>query len=156
LNKKKIIINNNLWWLDYSILNLDNIKFKYYYFSNIFYIKLINFFFFFLINKNNLNNMFFYNLDALIYNKNNSNKYYIGTKTFFFDLQILIEIKFSNKLQSLSKIYSGNNWIERELKEANNILFTNLLDNRKLLSNYNYNNSLEYNNYNLILSDIKI
>jgi len=156
LNKKKIIINNNLWWLDYSILNLDNIKFKYFYFSNIFYIKLINFFFFFLINKNNLNNMFFYNLDALVYNKNNLNKYYIGTQTFFFDLQILIEIKFNNKLQSLSKIYSGNTWIERELKEVNNILFINLLDNRKLLSNYNYNNNLEYNNYNLILNDIKI
>jgi len=156
LNKKKIIINNNLWWLDYSILNLDNIKFKYFYFSNIFYIKLINFFFFFLINKNNLNNIFFYNLDALVYNKNNLNKYYIETQTFFFDLQILIEIKFNNKLQSLSKIYSGNTWIERELKEVNNILFINLLDNRKLLSNYNYNNNLEYNNYNLILNDIKI
>lgn len=100
--------------------------------------------------------MFFYNLDALIYSRNNLNKYYIGTQTFFFDLQILIEIKFNNKLQSLSKIYSGNTWIERELKETNNILFINLLDNRKLLSNYNYNNNLEYNNYNLILNDIKI
>lgn len=155
MNKKKIIINNNLWWLDYSILNINNIKFKYYYFNNIFYIKLLNFFFFFLINKNNLNNSLFYNLDAVITN-NINNKYYIAMQTFFYDLQILLEIKFANKLDSLSKIYLGNTWIERELKENNNIFFKNLLDNRKLLSNYNLNNNIEYNQFNSIINDIKI
>ena len=37
--------------------------------------------------------------------------------------------------------------MERELKESNNIFFLNLIDNRKLLFNYNYNNNLEYNHF---------
>ena len=156
MNKKKIITNNNLWWLDFSILNLNNIKFKYFYFSNIFYIKLINFFFFFLINKNNINNMLFYNLDSLIFNNNINDKYICGVQTMFFDLQVLLEINFNNKLTSLSGIYSGNTWLEREMKEMGNITFLNLLDNRKLLSNYNYNNNLEYTHFNSIINDIKI
>ena len=156
MNKKKIITNNNLWWLDFSILNLNNIKFKYFYFSNIFYIKLINFFFFFLINKNNINNMLFYNLDSLIFNNNINDKYNCGVQTMFFDLQVLLEINFNNKLTSLSGIYSGNTWLEREMKEMGNITFLNLLDNRKLLSNYNYNNNLEYTHFNSIINDIKI
>lgn len=96
--------------------------------------------------------MLFYNLDALIC----KNKYNLGVQTFFGDLQLLIEVNFINKLNSLSTVYSGNIWIERELKETNNVFFINLLDNRKLLSNYNYNNSLEYNQFNSIVNDIKI
>ena len=46
--------------------------------------------------------------------------------------------------------------MERELKESNNIFFLNLIDNRKLLFNYNYNNNLEYNHFNSIINDIKI
>ncbi len=142
-----------MWWLDYSILNTNNIKFKYYYFSNIFYIKLINFFFFFLINKKNLNSMLFSNLDAVIVD---NCSYNIGIQTFFYDLQIFVNINIIEKLSSLSKLYSGNTWIERELKENNEILFKNLTDNRKLLSNYNYSKDLEYNQFNSLISDIKI
>jgi Ni,Fe-hydrogenase III component G len=103
-----------------------------------------------------MNNMFLYNMDCLISNKYNINKYYIGSQTFFFDLQLLVEFNFKNKIDSLSKIYSGNTWIERELKESNDVFFLDLLDNRKLLSNYNYNFTLEYNHYNSIINDIKI
>jgi hypothetical protein len=95
----------------------------------------------------------FYNLDSSIINKNN---YYIALQTFFFDLQIFINIKFTNYLTSLSSVYSGNTWVERELKEFNEVYFINLIDNRKLLSNYNYNNNLQYNQFNNIVNDIKI
>ena len=103
-----------------------------------------------------MNNMFFYNLYAVICSKNSLNNYFIGIQTFFFDLQIFAEITFKDKLDSLSKVYSGNTWMERELKESNNIFFLNLIDNRKLLFNYNYNNNLEYNHFNSIINDIKI
>ena len=48
------------------------------------------------------------------------------------------------------------NEAERENKEFNNIFFQNLNDTRKLLSNYNYNKNLQYNNFNNIINDINI
>jgi len=156
MNKKKIQITNNLWWLDYSILNLNSINFKYFYSNNIFSIKLKNFYYFFLINKFNINSTYFYNLDATILNKVVNKSYVISTQTFFYDLQLLLNINVANSVLSISKIYFGNTWVERELKEFNNIYFIGLIDNRKLLSNYNYNNKLNYNQFNSIISDLKI
>ena len=156
MNKKKIQITNNLWWLDYSILNLNSINFKYFYSNNIFSIKLKNFYYFFLINKFNINSTYFYNLDATILNKVVNKTYVISTQTFFYDLQLLLNINVANNILSISKIYFGNTWVERELKEFNNIYFIGLIDSRKLLSNYNYNNKLNYNQFNSIISDLKI
>ena len=156
MNKKKIQITNNLWWLDYSILNLNSINFKYFYSNNIFSIKLKNFYYFFLINKFNINSTYFYNLDATIVNKIVNKTYVISTQTFFYDLQLLLNINVANNVLSISKIYFGNTWVERELKEFNNIYFIGLIDNRKLLSNYNYNNKLNYNQFNSIINDLKI
>jgi Ni,Fe-hydrogenase III component G len=156
MNKKKIQITNNLWWLDYSILNLNSINFKYFYSNNIFSIKLKNFYYFFLINKFNINSTYFYNLDATILNKIVNKTYVISTQTFFYDLQLLLNINVANNVLSISKIYFGNTWVERELKEFNNVYFIGLIDNRKLLSNYNYNNKLNYNQFNSIVNDLKI
>jgi Ni,Fe-hydrogenase III component G len=156
MNKKKIQITNNLWWLDYSILNLNSINFKYFYSNNIFSIKLKNFYYFFLINKFNINSTYFYNLDATILNKVVNKTYVISTQTFFYDLQLLLNTNVANNVLSISKIYFGNTWVERELKEFNNIYFIGLIDNRKLLSNYNYNNKLNYNQFNSIINDLKI
>ena len=156
MNKKKIQITNNLWWLDYSILNLNNINFKYFYFNNIFSLKLKNFYYFFLINKFNLNSNYFYNLDGTILDKAVNKTYVLSIQTFFYDLQILLNINIINNALSISKNYFGNTWIERELKEFNNIYFIGLTDNRKLLSNYNYNSKLAYNQFNSMLNDIKI
>lgn len=72
------------------------------------------------------------------------------------DFKILTKILFYNNLQSISQIYCGNTWVEREIREFYNILFFNLLDSRKLLSNYNYNHNLEYNQFNNIIYDINI
>jgi Ni,Fe-hydrogenase III component G len=69
---------------------------------------------------------------------------------------LLLNINVANNILSISKIYFGNTWVERELKEFNNIYFIGLIDNRKLLSNYNYNNKLNYNQFNSIINDLKI
>jgi Ni,Fe-hydrogenase III component G len=47
-------------------------------------------------------------------------------------------------------------WCEREVREFNKVNYVNLTDTRKLLSNYNYNENLQYNNFNNILNDIKV
>ncbi len=138
------------------MLNTNNINFKYYYTNNIFFINLTNFFYFFLINKYNINCMLFYCLDAVIDTNKNNKNYYISYQSFFYDLKIMCEIKFKNYLQSLSSVYNSQTWVERELKEMNNIFFLNLVDTRKLLLNYNYNYTINYNNFNNIINDIKI
>ncbi len=155
--KKKNFLNNKLWWLDSYIMN-TNIKFKYSQISNIYKINISSnfFFFFFLINKKNINNLLISNLDGVIVKNLDLKKYYISLQSFFFDFKILIDISFTNYINSISLIYSGNSWLERELKEFNNVNFINLNDSRKLLLNYNYNNDLTYNNFNNIINDIKI
>jgi Ni,Fe-hydrogenase III component G len=153
---KKTNTFNNIWWLEFSMLNTNNINFKYYYTNNIFFINLTNFFYFFLINKYNTLNTLFYCVDATINQDKNKKFYYISYQSFFYDLKILCEIQFKNYLQSLSGIYHSHTWVERELKETNKVFFLNLIDTRKLLSNYNYNSTINYNNYNNIINDIKI
>ena len=156
MKKKNKLTNSLLWWLDFSILNTSLISFKYSNNNNIFFIKLFNFFNFFCINKKNLNSLYFYILDCTIVNCFNSNLYYIGYQSYFFDYQILIESKFTKITNSISFIYPGISWIERELKESNDIFYLNLNDSRKLLLNYNYINSIQYNNYNNIINDLLI
>ena len=159
MNKKRKFTNNSLWWLDINILNTNSILFNYLTESNIFTIQLSHtyYYYYFLINKNNLNILHFSNLDAtVIGGKVGVNCYYITTQTTVCDFKILIKILFYNKLQSISQVYLGNTWIEREVREFYSVFFTNLLDSRKLLSNYNYNNNLEYNQFNNIIYDINI
>jgi len=153
---KKTNTFNNIWWLEFSMLNTNNINFKYYYTNNIFFINLTNFFYFFLINKYNTLNTLFYCVDATINQDKNKKFYYVSYQSFFYDLKILCEIQFKNYLQSLSGIHHSHTWVERELKETNKVFFLNLVDTRKLLSNYNYNSTINYNNYNNIINDIKI
>jgi len=156
INKNKQFSNLSIWWLDFSILNTKNTKFKYSLTNNIFYINIHNNFFltFFIINKKNLNNLLFYILDNLVVSS--EKKYFLTYNSIFFDFKIFITTKFSKQINSISKIYFGSSWQEREAKEFNNIVFIGLNDTRKLLSNYNYNTELQYNNYNNILNDIQV
>lgn len=159
MNKKRKFTNNSLWWLDVNILNTNNVLFNYLTESNIFTIQLSHkyYYYYYLINKHNLNTLYFFNLDATVINsKTKINNYYITTQTVMSDFKILTKILFYNNLQSISQIYCGNTWVEREIREFYNILFFNLLDSRKLLSNYNYNHNLEYNQFNNIIYDINI
>ena len=111
---------------------------------------------FYLINKNNLNCVVIYNLDSLIIKSGAYNNIFSALQTFFFDLKIFIKHTFTGSLKSISNVYQSNLWVERELKEFNNVNFYNLMDTRKLLSNYNYNHSLNYNQYSNIINDINI
>lgn len=160
MTEKKKFIHSSLWWLDVSILNNSTINFKYKLKSNLFFLNLLKnfYFFYFLINKKNLNSLLFLNLDATFVNRGELSNYYLSTQTIFSDFKILVSIVLpkSTYIYSLSPIYSGNTWVERELKEFYKLSFINLTDSRKLLSNYNYNNNLNYNQFNNIIQDISI
>lgn len=148
----------SLWWLDLCILNSNIINFKYSYNNANYIINLseIYFYFFFLLNKKNLNTLNFYFLDIMLIKNANISSYYVVYQSYFFDFKLLIETRFSSYIYSLSTLYAGNLWIERETKEFSESQYINLLDSRKLLSNYNYNNDLLYNNYNNILNDLNL
>lgn len=158
MNKKKPFPSYSLWWLDISILNVNNFKFKYSFINNIYFFKLVNkyFYYFFLLNRRNLNTLNFYILDITTYKYLGINTYLLAYQSIFFDFKFLIETQFKHRITSVSSIYNGALWIERETKEFNSIQYTNLLDTRKLLSNYNYNTELQYNNFSNIINDLKI
>lgn len=158
MNKKKSFLNYSLWWLDVNILNINNLNFKFSFLNNIYFLQLSPkyFYYLFLLNSKNLNTLNFYLLDILVFKKINTLNYFVAYQSIFFDFKILIETQFENKISSLSKIYQGALWIEREVKEFNDLQYFNLQDTRKLLSNYNYNTNLQYNNFNNIINDLKI
>lgn len=155
---KKKFISNSLWWLDVNILNTQNTLFMYLKESNIFILQIqqMYYYYFSLITKNNLNILYFYNLDGTLVNLNNQNVHYLVIQSIVADYKVLIKTSLHSALCSLSQIYPGNTWIEREIREFYSIFFINLCDSRKLLSNYNYNKNLNYNQFNQILSDINI
>ena len=158
MDKKNLFSNNALWWVDINILNINNISFKYSLINNIYYVSLNYnyFYYFFLLNYKNLSTLNFYVLDITTFKSININYYYVAYQSIFFDFKILIETQFKNYIDSISKIYNGCIWPEREAREFNNIQYNNLKDTRKLLLNYNYNSELQYNNFNNIVNDLKI
>lgn len=155
---KKNTINYLIWWLDFTIINLNSNSFQYSVLNNIYYINIKEkyLYFFFLINKNNVNCLNFYNLDITNYKTLNNYKYFIAYQSIFFDFKILIKTKTLSNIQSLSTINKGSLWLERENKEFSLIQYQNLNDTRKLLSNYNYNINTQYNQFNNIVNDLKI
>jgi hypothetical protein len=158
VNKKKNFSNYSLWWLDTNILNINNLHFKYSYINNIYFFKLdVKFYYyFFLLNSKNINTLNFYILDILNYKNINLNNYFLAYQSIFFDFKLLVETQFDKNISSVSTIYKGASWIERETKEFTSVQYNNLTDSRKLLSNYNYNSNLQYNNFNNIINDLKI
>ena len=154
----KKFTNNALWWLDLHILNLNNIIFLFSKTNNIYYLDLQNNFlsYMHLLNKFNLSGSKFFTLDKTIYDYNSKKNYYIAIRSIFFDFQLLIKISTNKEIQSVSSIYSGDLWVERELREMSGIHYKNLQDSRKLLLNYNYNQQLQYNQYNNIIEDIQV
>lgn len=157
MNKKKLTPLNISWWLEFGFIQ-SNLTFNYSLVNNTYNIKVTNdtLYYFFLINKKNTNTLNFYVLDIVTYLYTIWHKYFIAYQSIFFDYKILIETTFKKNTKSISSIYNGVLWVERETKEFNEIQYTNLLDTRKLLSNYNYNQNLEYNNFNSIINDLKI
>ena len=150
--------NNSLWWLEINLLNTNNFIFSYKKNNNIFYLTVEKnfYYFYFLILKNSLNTLLYYNLDVTLIKYLNNCTYYNSTQTIFCDFKIMIISNILKQINSISSIYKGNTWIEREIKEFYNIYIINLIDSRKLLLNYNYNYNLNYNQFNNIISDINI
>jgi len=155
MNKKRLFQDNTLWWLEFSIINTNFLNFNFNYQTNIFHLNInkFNSQLYYLTVKHNLLSLLFSNLDINFDTKNS--QLFIAQQTFFYDIKILISTKVS-KIITTSSIYKGNLWIERELSEFNDITFINSLDSRKLLTNYTYNKSLQYNNFNNIISDLQI
>lgn len=155
---QKNITNYLTWWLDFTIININCSTFKFSQLNNIYYINIKEnyLYFFFLLNKNNLTSLNFYNLDITNYKIINKYKYFVSYQSIFFDFKILIDSTINNPIHSLSTINKGSLWLERENKEFSSLQYTNLNDTRKLLSNYNYNNSIQYNQFNSIINDLKI
>lgn len=83
-------------------------------------------------------------------------EYLVNIQSVFYDLRITLVSNFKNTIHSLSKIYKSSSWVEREIKEFDLILFQNLNDTRRLLTNYNNNRDLQFNNFNHILNDLHI
>lgn len=157
MTKKKIPLNIS-WWLELKILNDNSCTFKYSKINNIYIINLNYqyYYYYYLINKKNLNSLNFYVVDSTSI-KNKINQTYLTIyQSIFYDFKILLQTNFKQKIISISTIYKNSTWIERELKESLNIQYTNLIDSRKLLYNYNYNNNLQYNNFNNIINDLNI
>ena len=157
MKEKRKFTNNSLWWLDVCILNNNNFLFNYKNNNNLFYLNINNsfYYYYYLIMRKNLNTLLFLNSDITTI-KSTINKLYISKQSIFCDFKIMLSVNIENKINSVSTIYCGNTWLERELREFYNFFFINLVDSRKLLLNYNYNSSLNYNQFNNIISDINI
>lgn len=132
--------------------------FRYSLSSNIFFLNLSKklLYYFFLINKNNINTYYFYIVDSAVVTNYEKKEYLVNIQSVFYDLRITLVSNFKNTIHSLSKIYKSSSWVEREIKEFDLILFQNLNDTRRLLTNYNNNRDLQFNNFNHILNDLHI
>jgi len=154
---KKNKLNNSLWWLDFCILNNHMFSYNYSHYNNILSLSLhFNFiYFYFLILKNSLHSLYFYIADMTVLKKI-SNHLFISHQSIFFDIKVLLEIKILTTFVSISSLYQSSTWLEREIKEFTTTNIFNLKDTRKLLTNYNYNQTINYTNYNNITNDLLI
>lgn len=145
-----------IWWIDFFILNVNSTKFLINKINNYHYFLLDNsyIYIYFLLNRNHINTLLFINLDSTILK--DIKRCYYTLQTVFFDYKMLLITTFNTSIMSITTLYNGNVWLERELKEMNNIEFLYLTDTRKLLSNYTYDDTLLYNNYNIIINEVLV
>lgn len=157
--KKKFNFKNyKLWWIDFNYTCNSIIKFKYINNINIIHIQKQDSIIFFLYLIKNIQSLFFYLLD---FSKNfekikSLSQVYINFQSIFYSFSFLLYFYYTNFLYSISSIFNGSLWLEREFSERYAINFLNIKDSRKLLYSYNYNKDLYFTNYNHIISDIYI
>lgn len=102
----------------------------------------------------------YFPLDLCIVNNGNFSKilnFSCLLKNFTFSLHI--GFNNDNILHSISGVYRSFNWVERESKEFSKIYFLNLVDSRRLLTDYTSDffkekNEYKTNSYNLLVQDI--
>ncbi len=143
-----------MWWVDLSII-LPTPLFFYQKWTNNFYLQLSNntHYYYYLITLNHINTFFYYILDMTSI-RLKTNQLIISSQSLFFDYKVITLTNYKKNIHSLSRINKGSTWLERENKELNYTNYTNLIDSRKLLLNYNYNDESIYYNYNQITNDI--
>lgn len=126
----------NFPWDNLLFYNL-NFYFKTNDFTNKIFINLLknNYYNYSLINLLNFTNFFF--LYEIVANKaQNIINISVLFNCFITNLNLIYLINIKNKIKSISNIYPSSIWIERELKEMNNIFFIDLKDSRRLLTDY--------------------
>ena len=155
---KKETLRLSLWWVDHPLININSIKYRYSYKDNIFFVDIKDhYYLFFLLNKKNMYSIYLYILDLVYFKSTASSKnLHVPYQSFFFDQKILISYQPIKRVESLSTLYKGSVWLERELREESRVPIQNLKDTRKLLYNYDYNKKINYNNYSYILNDTLI
>jgi len=152
------ITNHSVWWVEFLILNSNTIKFSYQLSDNTFFFHITTrtypFFIYFLkfLPQSNL----FQVLDLTNISLTQKNELCSIYQSVFNNLKLCIIFPIINQIFSSTNIFKSNTWLERELKEFSVINIQNLIDTRKLLLNYNYNNTLKFNQYSSIISDINI
>lgn len=145
---------STMWWVDFSII-FNNYLFLNQQYTNNFYLQLStkNHFYYYLLILNHINSFLFYILDSSTVNLK-KNQLIINHQSIFFDYQVTTLTNINKKINSISKLNKGSTWLEREDKELNKTNYTNLVDSRKLLLNYNYNLEVSYTGFNQIINDI--
>ena len=152
---KKEALKLSLWWVDHPLITTNNVKYMYSYKDNIFFIDIKDhYYLFFLLNKKNMYSLYLYILDLVYFRNITSSKtLYVSYQSFFFDQKTLLSYQPTERVKSLSSLYRGSIWLERELREESRVSIQNLKDTRKLLYNYDYSKKISHNNYSYILND---
>ena len=156
--KKKFLNNKSLWWLEFTSLNTNVIVFNFDLKNNTTFLTIPSKSYsqFHTILKYSPQSLLFSTLDIALTSPISELKLYHVIQSFFKDIKACIDIKINKNITTTSNLYFGNTWSERELKEFSSINVINLIDTRKLLLNYNYNNELNYNHYNTLILDFNI
>lgn len=157
MTTKRKFTNKSIWWVEFTTLNFSNNLFFYNKSNNLLSIKTKakNLYLLSILLKYNLNSYFYCFVDAVVLKKEKSYFTYQVFQTIFQDIKFIILVN-DKKLISLSTIYPGNTWVERELRESTGVNYTGLLDTRKLLLNYTYKTDIEYIQYNSLISDLSL
>lgn len=123
-----------------------NLNIKLYIINDLYLISLF-------IKKNLFNNIPF----IVDYVYLNTNYLFIIFNTYFFINNFNFIYINKKKVKSINNIYSNSLWLEREIKEFNNIFFFFSKDSRRLLLDYTIKiNNNNNNNNNNIFYDINI
>lgn len=100
-------------------------------------------------------------IDATYYFGKEKSVYFTTFSCFYNDVRLQfysnIIIKKIPFINSISKLFIGSQWVERELKEFFKIFFINLSDTRRLLTDYTNipdNTYNIFNNYSVVSQDL--
>lgn len=100
---------------------------------------------------------FFHDMSLIKYNKLNIQTFSVISCLFFYS-SLLVNTTHQFDISSVSSIFSGSTWVERELSEFNSIFFIGLKDSRRLLSDYLSNNysddTYKTSSYSTLLQDL--